>query len=387
MKRCTDPSCRLLAAQYLRKQCKQLMAQFPGVREATDIECIHHARVASRRLRAALGIFGECLPQKPLARWKKQVRRVTKGLGAARDLDVQREYLVEVMTQLADPAGQPGIARLLVRTDLERDRIQQRVLKALRRLEKSDTLQDMRKALKPLSESGGDDNPLQSPACRGMAEYHIRECLSEMLLLEDSLEDPKDCQQHHAMRIAAKRLRYTMEICRPVYGQPIDAALESAKRLQSLLGDVHDCDVWIEKLPQMLEEERQWIVECYGHAGPLERLKAGVDYLVRRRQEQRHERFIELVQFWQEQSRRGTWPQLVELLDKSSTTDSSSCQQSSAEESIMDPSSSQRTPDASSGSAVASTDQPQSQAPTDGNGASPPHQDPVSNRHPADNHT
>ncbi len=52
-----DESYQLLAARYLRKQTKQLVGQFDGIRESVDIEFVHRGRVASRRLRAALRVF------------------------------------------------------------------------------------------------------------------------------------------------------------------------------------------------------------------------------------------------------------------------------------------------------------------------------------------
>ena len=59
-----DPGYQLLAAKYLRRQAKQLAEQFDGVRAAEDIEYVHRARVATRRLRAALRMFGDCFPRR-----------------------------------------------------------------------------------------------------------------------------------------------------------------------------------------------------------------------------------------------------------------------------------------------------------------------------------
>lgn len=313
MTRCTDPGCRWLAAQFLRKQGKQLLAQLPGIRQATDPECVHHARVASRRLHAGLRLFSDCLPPDEGARWQKQVRRLTRGLGAARDLDVQREYLVGVLAQIQAPTEYPGIAQLLLQTERARADAQRKVLKALKRLEKSNILREMRKTLKPEPEAS-EELLRQSPGCLRMAQQHIGQRLEEVLSFEDSLEDAEDCQQHHAMRIAAKRLRYTLEICRPVYGAPMDGVLETVKQLQSLLGEIHDGDVWIEKLPRMLEAERRWVVKSYGHAGPLERYRPGIEALRQREQQRRQARFAELRRFWQEQLQPETWPRLRELL-------------------------------------------------------------------------
>lgn len=312
MSDCTDPGCRGLAAQFLRKQCKQLLAQLPGIREATDTEYIHRARVASRRLRAGLRLFGDVLPHRKLPRWEKQVRRVTRGLGAARDLDVQRDYLLEVLAHLESAAEYPGIARLLAQTEATRDRRQSQVLRAIQRLEKSKVLPEMRRVLKPSTEA--EEKGPSSPPCVQLARQHIGEGLEEVLSFEESLEDSEDYQQHHALRIAAKRLRYTVEICRPVFGTRLDCVLEVIKQLQTLLGEVHDCDVWIEQLPRMLEDERRQIVKRYGHAGPLERIQPGVVALLDRQRQRRQERFAELRRFWQEQLQPQTWPQLQAVL-------------------------------------------------------------------------
>ena len=75
MTRCSDPSYRILAARSLRKQVKQLAEHLGDVRLGEDIESIHHARVASRRLRAALGMFCACWKRKQVKAWKKQIRR------------------------------------------------------------------------------------------------------------------------------------------------------------------------------------------------------------------------------------------------------------------------------------------------------------------------
>ena len=59
-----DSGYRLLAAKYIRRQAKQLAEQFDGVRAAEDIEFVHRARVATRRLRAALRMFDDCFARK-----------------------------------------------------------------------------------------------------------------------------------------------------------------------------------------------------------------------------------------------------------------------------------------------------------------------------------
>jgi hypothetical protein len=44
------------------------------------------------------------------------------------------------------------------------------------------------------------------------------------------------------MRIAAKRLRYLLELSEPLFGQPSKKGAKVVKGLQDLLGEIHDCD-------------------------------------------------------------------------------------------------------------------------------------------------
>lgn len=55
----------------------------------------------------------------------------------------------------------------------------------------------------------------------------------------------------HELRIAAKRLRYTLEMFRAVFGDEGARQIEQVKAVQEVLGELHDCDVRIE----LIEDE------------------------------------------------------------------------------------------------------------------------------------
>lgn len=61
-------------------------------------------------------------------------------------------------------------------------------------------------------------------------------------LAEPALEPPASKAQHD-MRIAAKRLRYLLEIVGSCFGVEARVAHDAARDLQGVLGDLHDCDV------------------------------------------------------------------------------------------------------------------------------------------------
>lgn len=306
---------RFLAAQYLRKQLKQLSAQFDGIRSAENAEFVHRARVASRRLRAALRMFRDCLPRRTVKQWRKTMRRVTKELGDARDRDVQIAFMTSVLQNVEQPAQLAGIARILVKLELAREGLQPQILAALDRLQASGALEEMNATAKAML-ADEDEARGKTPGCerpRELGEYILSQ-LEELLSHQDSLSRPDDAEAHHAMRIAAKRLRYSMEICKPAYNGHLEESLTAIKEVQGLLGEIHDCDVWNDQLGTLLADEREWIVKCYGRESPLARLQVGVDYLRQECRRRRDQRFQRLVSYWQELDQQKAWARLTQLV-------------------------------------------------------------------------
>jgi hypothetical protein len=67
--------------------------------------------------------------------------------------------------------------------------------------------------------------------------------------------DPRNVEALHDMRIASKRLRYVLELAEPVFGDTAGRGAKRAKKLQDLLGEIHDCD---ESIPRV-ERHVAWL--------------------------------------------------------------------------------------------------------------------------------
>jgi inorganic triphosphatase YgiF len=99
----------LCVARTALKYLHALMAEMEGVRQAEDRECVHRLRVASRRLRSVLPLFATTLSRQTWARWRKQLRRVTRVLGAARDADVQMACVQQFLHDRTRAEEQVGV--------------------------------------------------------------------------------------------------------------------------------------------------------------------------------------------------------------------------------------------------------------------------------------
>ena len=86
--------------------------------------------------------------------------------------------------------------------------------------------------------------------------------------------------------------------------------MEAIEKVQTLLGDVHDCDVWLDHLDAFARAERKRIVAMFGHAGRFQRWLPGIEYLQSDLRRQRRQTFQHLVEYWAELAGRRVWDEL-----------------------------------------------------------------------------
>ena len=300
--------------------------EIEGVRSARDIEHIHRMRVASRRLRAAIPLFGTCFPPKKFRRWMQELQKITRALGDARDTDVQIAFLLRlkekrVQKNNPDPGARPPLLTdsaetiLLTRLQKKRQKLQNVVLSALDNLERSGIPQDIRAECTDLLTKAKQARA--KPAVSGIpavAATRISRRLDLLLQYERWAYNPDAVAEHHAMRIAAKKLRYTMETYAPVYRWNLKKPLARVKKIQEILGDLHDCDVWIDTVMAMLLDERTSPgTEVTSHTIQESRVTSYRHFLSERENE-RKRIYRRFVRYWESVRRAGLWDELRGIL-------------------------------------------------------------------------
>jgi hypothetical protein len=88
------------------------------------------------------------------------------------------------------------------------------------------------------------------------AERIVRTRLDELYSFTPKALNPKRVKALHDMRIAAKRLRYVLEITSFCFGPYASTATKRAKELQDLLGEIHDCDEMLPRVRAVIGELR-----------------------------------------------------------------------------------------------------------------------------------
>jgi len=260
----------LFAVNQIPQKLDAFLKEAEGVITNQDIEYLHRMRVASRRLRAALPLLAEKFPKKTYQRWTREIRKITRILGEARDLDVQLEFLKKYRKRLgsdkrtsrstiqSDEILLDGAVSYLL-SDVRKKRIclQKSVVSSLGNLEKQQIIKEIQSALTQKKRLPLKRQIKQS--MRGIipiAANYLGERTVHLLSYEKWVEFPDAVAEHHAMRIAAKQLRYTMELYSPLYRLGLGKQIRRIAKLQKILGDLHDCDVWIDRVARTILDER-----------------------------------------------------------------------------------------------------------------------------------
>ena len=196
---------------------------------------VHQARVASRRLREALPVLTKGLQHTKAGKAQRKLRRLTEALGTVRELDVT----LHLIDEMGDRSDIPRTALADVRAQVIEERERRRAL-MLKRLAEVDThklarrLTSVRRAL------------AAAPGTTGWRAVLAVRIARRARRLQTAIEEAGQIyapEGLHQVRIAAKKLRYALEIADESGAVPCPAAVRALKRVQDALGRLHDLQI------------------------------------------------------------------------------------------------------------------------------------------------
>ena len=228
-----------LSVALLRQRLVSLLKAMPAA-QAGDESSVHQARVASRRLRQALPLLGVRADAHALDRADRRVRRITRALGPVRELDVTLLLLGELEKKSAAPAR--AIARVRAAVTEERQQRRREMLAAI----KPSKLNKLRKRLVQVAAPEKRHDVSKGNA---LAEANAQ-AAARAAQLKAAIEHAGGiylADRLHRVRVAAKKLRYALEIQRELIRSRSTAHLNKLKTQQDLLGRMHDLEILIDR--------------------------------------------------------------------------------------------------------------------------------------------
>ena len=229
-----DQTPAVACAAFLGAALEQLQRNVPGACAGADPEFLHQARVALRRLRAALSVFRRALPAEGLAGIAAELRWLMSEVGPARDLDV---FCTQTLPQVSDSfGGHPGLALLATAAGSRRAAAQQQACTALES-QRATRLQLEVGRLACILTSADKASGTLARFARTALDKRARGAT----LSQDALA-ALDIPGRHDWRIKLKKLRYAGDFLLPVLDRPRLARrwIAALSSLQDILGALND---------------------------------------------------------------------------------------------------------------------------------------------------
>lgn len=220
---------------------RQIQANEEGALLGKDPEFLHQMRVALRRLRSTFSAFSRALPPDADANVKADLRWLGSRLGPARDWDVfVTETLPAVRAATGDSAGfQP----LVTAVGRRRSASHREVRRALRSRRYPQVMLKLSCWLAARSwHEGADEEQLARLATpvRAYAQAELERRYERVRRRGRKLAE-LDAPARHELRIAIKKLRYSVEFFTPLFNAEATRALRTRlARLQDILGTMND---------------------------------------------------------------------------------------------------------------------------------------------------
>ncbi|MBA3948153.1 MAG: CHAD domain-containing protein [Herpetosiphonaceae bacterium] len=225
----------------IARHAKRLYGHHDDVMRSNDDEAVHQMRVATRRMRAVLATTEEVFKPKALKPLAKPLRRVARELGVVRDGDVFLAQLGAYRNTL-QPEEQADFDIFVERTQAERDAAQLALRHELASKHYQRLLDELTTFVtQPLKDVVADDDglPILVRHRAGSACWSRYEAVRRY----ETILPTATSEQLHALRIAGKHLRYTLELFEAPLGPEAETLLKPVRDLQEQLGAIHDADV------------------------------------------------------------------------------------------------------------------------------------------------
>jgi CHAD domain-containing protein len=221
---------------HLEAQRRHLARGDAITADAHDPETIRRMRIASRRLRAFLELFGAELPQKLRTRTKKDLRRVTRALGPVREQDAIVVELGRRHARARDPLQRAALEHVLESVERRRSRARRQATTRLADVPWDRLHADLAHAANLVIGPWIHPELDIGAALFGAVDTRIAAAFARAPQPESLADDAAV----HGVRVQMKRLRYAFEIVAPALGTGAHSVRRPLKTVQRAIGSARD---------------------------------------------------------------------------------------------------------------------------------------------------
>lgn len=268
--------CGARASQGIRlvllTRLEEVREQREAALDTRSEDGIHDMRVASRRLRSAVRDFRPHMRGgRRLEEARADLKRLADALGAVRDEDVAIGALEKLSEEEAGETGE-GLKLFADERRARRARAHDALLLEL----DADTFDAAHERVAAAFERATEPRKKDGEGEESFGELGravILRLWEELRGRGADIYRPLKSKRLHKIRIAAKRLRYALELFSACFGEGVKELAKELAEMQKALGNLHDCDEWIEECGDYLSR-RDSGAQDYAGVPALERRAA-----------------------------------------------------------------------------------------------------------------
>lgn len=206
----------------------KLLSHVRGAQDG-DPRDTHQARVAARRLAEALALTGDTGK-----RLDDDIRDLRRALGATRELDVTRLVFDHAVLEHRWP--NLAVARVRRYLDHERERRHDKVADALAEF----SVSKLRRRIRDIGDYAAD---VPERKVAGLVRARVAKRERDLAAAIKRAGATYNIDKLHDVRLATKKLRYTLELAQDALGRRWSKRIARLKKQQVLLGEVHDLQI------------------------------------------------------------------------------------------------------------------------------------------------
>jgi CHAD domain-containing protein len=213
---------RTFAVDNTVRLLERLASQVSATIRTHGSDAVHDLRVAIRRFAQAVAVFKPCFPRKESRKIRRRLKTMMALAGEVRDCDIA----LEILADYGETSLEPDLRA-------RRKNAERALLATLRQWVARQFLPQWRLVL----EAATGELPVEGIAQRELhrlAKGFLREGKRAAISRANAGE-------LHKVRIAAKKLRYGLELFLGLYGPAAEDAMRRIRGVQTLLGNINDC--------------------------------------------------------------------------------------------------------------------------------------------------
>jgi CHAD domain-containing protein len=243
-----------ILVESLNERWNRFFKELHNCKNTPSVDVVHDLRVSIRRLDAAIDVLTNfIIEDNDIAFAREELKSILKPFGKLRDIHVQQEWINNIYKDLGY-----GLRKYIAALKKKEKKVEHDLVELAKNFNPIFTERMIHHTVPNLMQAGQKDKfsfPLRAYEIM-LAIFGTVKKVEQSVLLDEN-----DTEALHQLRIAFKQYRYTAELLKSLFVNGKKELLKRMNNLQTLLGEIHDFDVLLNKFYKFMHKRKRTLLE------------------------------------------------------------------------------------------------------------------------------